>query len=150
MGLDALVYCNCVETGRLTKPHPFLDKLFINEEGCPSIPEDPDDANDSTKFLAHLNWILSSPCEHICLRAVHHRLSKLALVRAIRAELSQMPVLFPTILEKVIYSGSHCGDYLTLEDVLRVKTELVPLSQFSAAILRWSRLLRIFRSRWLN
>ncbi len=32
MGLDASVYCDCVETGRLHTPHPLPHLLFIADD----------------------------------------------------------------------------------------------------------------------
>ena len=32
--------------------------------------------------------------------------------------------LFPVLLGKVIYSGTHCGDHLSLHNVAKLRTEL--------------------------
>jgi hypothetical protein len=33
MGLDAIVFCNCVEKGKLKKQHPYPDLLYIAADG---------------------------------------------------------------------------------------------------------------------
>ncbi|HEV8367658.1 MAG TPA: hypothetical protein VGQ39_06895 [Pyrinomonadaceae bacterium] len=37
---------------------------------------------------------------------------------------------FPILLTKVLYSGTHAGDYLTLNDIADVKVELERLGSF--------------------
>lgn len=48
MGLDALVYCDCVEKGRLRIPHPFPKLLYTEENGSPEIK-----SKDPKKIAAH-------------------------------------------------------------------------------------------------
>jgi hypothetical protein len=35
MGLDAVVFCDCVETNRLKVPHPFPKLLYVESHGSP-------------------------------------------------------------------------------------------------------------------
>lgn len=37
MGLDAVVFCDCVETKRLEVPHPFPNLLCVESNGSPEI-----------------------------------------------------------------------------------------------------------------
>ena len=46
------------------------------------------------------------------------------LIGSIRDELSRRPRKLPTLLNWVIYSGTHCGDHLTLKMVAKLEVEL--------------------------
>ena len=37
MGLDAVVFCDCVEKNRLKSPHPYPGLLYISPNGSPEI-----------------------------------------------------------------------------------------------------------------
>jgi hypothetical protein len=52
MGLDAMVFCNCVEKGRLTVPHPYPRMLYIASNGSPGVR-----SKDPVKVEAHDNWM---------------------------------------------------------------------------------------------
>lgn len=40
MGLDACVYCDCVERGKLQTLHPYPELLFVTESGRPEVNSD--------------------------------------------------------------------------------------------------------------
>ncbi|NJL98428.1 MAG: hypothetical protein HC924_06215 [Synechococcaceae cyanobacterium SM2_3_2] len=123
MGLDAWVWCNCVETGQLTTPHPYPELLYIDEEGCPDIRSDEDD-----KIKAHRQWEFDNPCRHENFTLLHHRIGNISLVASLRKAVSHLSedaaVRYPVLWSKVIYSGVHCGDWLKIEDVKQLKDEL--------------------------
>jgi hypothetical protein len=112
-----------VETDQLITPHPFPDLLCIGEEGDPDIASDEED-----KVSEHLEWLFDSPCRHQVCRLLHHRLGNIVLVALLRRAvggLSDSPESdFPVLWSQVIYSGSHAGDWLKLEEVRRLKSEL--------------------------
>src|SRR5260370_42643772 len=123
MGLDATVYCNCVETGQLTTPHPYPGLLYIDSSGCPEIRSD-----DEEKQYAHDQWQVDSPCRHEACMLVHHYIGNTARVANLRrnaSELSADPEReYPIIWTKVIYSGTHCGDWLDHEQVVALEAEV--------------------------
>ena len=47
-----------------------------------------------------------------------------------RSELQREALAFPILLTKVLYSGTHAGDYLTLNDIADLKAELDRLGSF--------------------
>ena len=59
MGLDAVVFCNCVETEKLRVPHPFPLLLHILKDGRPEIR-----SKDTAKITAHEAWMALPPCKH--------------------------------------------------------------------------------------
>ena len=126
MGLDAYVYCNCVETGQLLVPHPFPERLVIEADGGPELRSD-----DLDELLTHDLWLHSSPCRHDACCLVSYRLGNMALIGRIRCIVQRLSRdvedHFPVLWSKVIYSGIHCGDYLTPPEVSDLAVELAQL-----------------------
>lgn len=122
MGLDAVVFCDCVEKDRLKNPHPFPRLLYIATNGSPEIRSD-----DPAKVELHDAWTHRA-CAHEDMMIVGEFLGNAwsigflreTLQAAVRAPMREFPVLW----NKVIYSGTHCGDYLTRTSVLRLAGEL--------------------------
>jgi hypothetical protein len=125
MGLDAVVYCDCYENGRLREPPPCPEYVFVSSAGYL-------DCNhpDLDALMAFDQWLLSRACEHPSGNLLHHYLGNIWTISIIRDELEQNAALFPTILTKVVYSGIHSGDYLSLGDVDRLASELTRLVDF--------------------
>ncbi len=126
MGLDAMVFCDCVEKGRLRVPHPYPRSLYIASNGSPEIR-----SKDPLKVDEHDKWMNLPPCKHeqMLLPAgysgsathishLHETLSGVLRKRAC-----------PVLLGKVLYSGTHCGDHLTVRDVRRLSNELDQLKE---------------------
>src|ERR1035441_4040137 len=59
MGLDAVVFCDCVEKGCLTVSHPYPRLLYIASNGSPEIR-----SKDPVKVDEHDKWMNLPPCEH--------------------------------------------------------------------------------------
>jgi hypothetical protein len=122
MGLEAVVFCDCVEKGRLKIPHPFPRLLYIAPNGSPEIrSEDPE------KVEKHDEW-MHQACKHPEMMIAGSHLGNITgiemlrkiLQAAVRAPAREFPVLW----HKVIYCGTHTGDHLTLANVLRLQDEL--------------------------
>ena len=123
MGLDARVHCNCFENGMLTDPPPFADKVRLSKEGRPEIYID-----DLSSQMIFDQWAASGPCPHEDFIVVHHYIGNITRVARLRGNLVDLQEIyrktFPMLLEKVIYSGTHCGDMLTLADVAILRAEV--------------------------
>ena len=59
MGLDAVVFCNCVEMKRLKVPHPFPKLLYVESNGSPEIR-----SQNRAKVDRHDEWMALPPCRH--------------------------------------------------------------------------------------
>jgi len=74
------------------------------------------------------NW-LQSACEHPGGILLSHRLGNLALVGVIRDTLARTPDLYPILLDRVVYSGSHTGDSLGIDLFEQLSGELDALAR---------------------
>jgi len=118
MGLDAFVFCDCYEKARLKhKPlNPDLVHVLPNGDlGCRS--------EDSKVLERFDNW-RENACKHEAGMVAGDYLGNGSLIDSIRDELSRKPRRFPTLLNRVIYSGTHCGDHLTVKMVAKLQVEL--------------------------
>lgn len=125
MGLDASVYCNCFETGRLRNPPRADYDVYVSEEGgleCRNTDLDTQMAFDA--------WRCNDACEHEDTTIIHHYIGNISLVGLLRQELSKQPDDLSMILTKVIYSGTHCGDFLTIDDIRDLQHEMPRLKNF--------------------
>ena len=124
MGLDATVYCNCFETGKLREP-PTGFEVFVTADGSLACQN-----QDLESKLAFDQWLHHRACVHTSGVLLHHRIGNLALVASIRGELERKEELFPLLLKKVLYSGTHCGDFISAEDFPVLRAELERLETF--------------------
>lgn len=127
MGLDAFVYCNSFETGRLKNtPRPEWN-VYVDEYSGRCC------GNEELETrLAFDQWNITA-CQHEDGILLHHYLGNIALIAELRAELNRQPTRFPILLRKVVYSGLHAGDVLTIEDVTQLQQELAVLKNFPAS-----------------
>ena len=125
MGLDATVYCTCFRDGRLREPPPAHIDVYIDEDG--SLNCHNSDLETQIEFDA---WRYDRACEHENGDLISHRIGNIALVAYLRAELSRQPDDFLIVLSKVVYSGTHCGDFINRDTVQQMQPELERLAQF--------------------
>jgi len=128
MGLDATVYCNCFETGKLRNPPRADFDVYVSEEGSLECRN-----NDLDTQIAFDSWRYNEACEHEDTTLLHHRIGNISLVGLLRQELNRQGDDFPIILTKVIYSGTHCGDFLTMDDIRELQREMPRLKCFRCA-----------------
>jgi hypothetical protein len=125
MGLDAVVYCNCFESGKLKEIPSYIDSIYVDSGG------DLGCKNDNFETVLEFDqWLLYRACEHENGVLLHHYLGNIARVSNLRKDLSVNVERFPIILEKILYSGTHCGDFLRLETVKNLKKEIDYLEAF--------------------
>lgn len=126
MSLTGTVYCDCVENNRLRIAHPLPDLLFIDDSGCPEIR-----SGEFIQQVLHDKWEAQNPCSHNGFRLVEHWLGNVALIGYIRDEVQKLSkrtsTAYGILTLKVIYNGTHSGDFLSSEEVLRLEDELESL-----------------------
>lgn len=128
MGLDATVYCDCFEKAELLKePDPSWGVQVIYSGSRNTSATDLDEQIDFDL------WNMKFACKHESGVLLHHWIGNITLVGYFRNRLNESPDLFPILLEKVLYSGTHCGDILTVEEIIKMQPELVALSKINSS-----------------
>jgi len=142
MGLDAHVFCDCYEKGRLIKPPPAGISLKVEPDGSLSGDTDGMPLEILIEFDA---WREQNACEHRGGTVLHHRLGNIALIALLRSEISREPARFQILLQKVLYNGIHAGDYLPLELFPALEKEVAQLAHFRC---HRSRMTMLIQQRW--
>ena len=128
MGLDAKVYCNCFEIGRLKQLPPEPALVYVCPDGSLNC------RNEDLEVLLEFDeWLRGSACEHKDGVLLHYRIGNIALVGLLREELKREATRFPVLLEKVLYNGVHAGDYLSLDMILKLQSESKELAKFAVS-----------------
>jgi hypothetical protein len=141
MGLDAGVYCDCFERGRLRSPPPHGCTLSVDESGfllCGS-----DDLDTQTAFD---QWLVDQACEHENGLLVQHRIGNIGLVANLRAALQTDPDRFPVLLSRVLYNGTHCGDFIPATEVSQLLPEVEALAGIHCADTQMEHFMREFEA----
>jgi hypothetical protein len=145
MGLDATIYCNCFETNTLRESPPYPDLVFVTRDGSLNC------KSEDLKILLEFDqWLIHRACEHEDGVLLHHRIGNIALVSLLHSKLSHEAEKFPVIMQKILYSGSHAGDYLSLDIVERLKTELDFLDGFVCSSARNQEFFDEFRQKLIE
>ena len=128
MGLDAVVFCDCVERKKLKVPHPFPGLLFVRSNGSPEI-----HSKNPARIDKHDMWMESPPCQHKGMMAAGSYLGNVVLVERVHQALESVlryPLpRCPIVMTRVLQSGTHTGDYLKLRHVRSLERELQKLKQ---------------------
>jgi hypothetical protein len=139
VGLDATVYCECYEKGRLNHLPPKPDLLYVDLTGQVVIRLEAPGAD----IFAFDQW-RAHACEHPNGGFVSCRLGNIAVVGFVREALGDTPNLFPILLSKVLYDGAHTGDFLTPDLVRILRAELDRFSRLHRNAAQEEKLLRSF------
>jgi hypothetical protein len=128
VGLDAVVFCNCVEKKRLRVPHPYPQLLYIDANGSPEI-----DSDDSAKMEEHYEWMELPPCKHSGMQFCGATLGNAGGIHFLKARfqavLKAKRLKCPVLMRRVLYSGTHTGDHLTVAQVAKLAAELKGLQK---------------------
>jgi hypothetical protein len=127
MGLDARVRCNCVRDG-LALPHPIPERLRFDENGEPFVEVESGGIGDEV-WAAHENW-LNNGCLHGGY-LIEKRLGNLMRIVHVRTFVESYAAsnAFPILRERVVYSGTHCGDSINAADAAVLLEELRELQR---------------------
>jgi hypothetical protein len=126
MGLDASVRCNCIKDG-LATPHPFPELLRLDET-CEPILESADEI-PLAKWTEHDRWFERS-CSHGGY-VLQKRLGNATFIGHVLAFVNSVADELPILRDKVVYSGTHCGDFIEAEESVPLLEEARLLRQLS-------------------
>ncbi len=142
MTIDACVFCNCYETGKMRVQPPQPDLVFLEESGQLSLRWDQPGANQNRFY----HW-LAVACEHGPLgELVSHQLGNTDRLGFLREVLGRRPDHFPTFLNKVVHDGIRPGHYLDRNGVEQLASEMVYLHDLRCVLPGDERMLRDFES----
>ena len=112
MALDGFVRCTCIRDGKAMK-HPYPDRLTFDEAGDPMLSGDPTEE----EWEAHDRWMAKS-CEHegFLLALFLGNVTRVKNLRSfLRALQGEPGPRFPLLLNKVLYDGTHTGDWIPVK-----------------------------------
>jgi len=113
MSLDGYVRCSCIRDGKVKKPHPFPKRLRWDDSNAPSLSGDPTE----DQWEAHDRWVQES-CEHegYLVSEFLGNITRIKNVRDFLKGLQGEPgPKFPILLKKVVYDGTHTGDWVPIK-----------------------------------
>lgn len=122
MSLDAYVRCSCIRDGKARKPYPFPDRFTWDENNAPSLTGDPDQA----EWDAHDQWVQQA-CEHegYLVSEFLGNITRIRNVREFVRGLQGNPgPKFPILLKKVVYDGTHTGDWVPAQETPELLKEV--------------------------
>jgi hypothetical protein len=127
MGLDACVYCDCFETGKLLHEPPSAEFVCIGQDGgrCYAL-------TDAEASYTEFDKWNKTACIHEDGVLISHRIGNVDLVGVLREEFSRFPSDFPILLSKFVYSSTHCGDFIPVADLSALNLEAMKLSEISS------------------
>lgn len=141
MTLDAVVFCDCFERGRLLSPPPVGCRLSVAESGLLMCGSD-----DLNTQIAFDRWRFDQACAHENGALVKHDIGNIALVAELRAALQSEPDSFPMLLSRVLCNGTHCCDFIPAHEVPRLLPEVEALAGIHGTDSRREHSLREFES----
>jgi hypothetical protein len=128
MGLNASVHCSCIKEGKVP-PHPYPELLAFDATGEPTLKGDRE--TNLKCWLEHDKWHRDS-CPHSGY-LVEKRLGNVASVTYVRGILeNNSPNSFSLLLERVVYSGTHSGDWIAASDAPQLLTETRKLQSLTS------------------
>jgi hypothetical protein len=116
MGLDAFVYCDCYEKGRIKRRPP--ERVYLQPNG--SL----EPRSHKPEVLERFDVWRAGACRHEEGMIAGDFLGNATHVDQLRDALWEKRNLFPILVGKVIYCGTHTGDRLSLRDVAKLAIEL--------------------------
>lgn len=141
MGLHAVVFCNCYETGQLASAPPDGCRIRVQADG--SLECITDDPEIESAFDA---WLEGKACAHEDGVLQRRYLGNVDSIALLRAKLYETPTRFPMILSRVIYNATHAGDFMPYPDVVLLRPDVAALSETHSDDARTEKELRTFET----
>lgn len=139
--VDAVVFCNCFEKGRLREPPPVGCRLTVAADGallCGS-----DDLYVQTAFA---NWLHDRACDHEYGRLLSRPIGDIAEIATLRTILQQVAGRYSMILSRVVYHGSHNGTFIPPRELPALRAEVMSLADIHCEDRDMEKRMRVFES----
>jgi hypothetical protein len=137
MALEARVYCNCFEAGKLLIPPPRPDQIYVAEDGGLAC-------TDLYHLYEFEEWLEKYACAHVGGVALQHHLGSPGVIAFLRDEFERTADEFPVLLGKVLYNANHSGDFLSVQDLKDLFAETIHLAGLHSDDAEEENLLRDF------
>jgi len=124
MSLDAVVYCDCYETGRLREPPPPGCRAVVTRDGSLDCVSD-----DGGLTGAFFDWLFERACEHENGVLIHHYLGSVGWVNCLQEVFVRSKVSLPMITSRVTYDGLHTGDYIAYSELSLLQADVETLAR---------------------
>ena len=145
MGLDVFVFCDCFEKGKLRELPPRPELVFVIENG--SL----DCKSDDPEILEEFDvWIRDRACEHEEGILTGFYVGNATLIAEMWDVLANEVQKYPILLDKVLYDGTHCGDFLNKSDIIKLKSEIKKLSNFRCTDSEMQECMQTFQQQMSN
>jgi len=142
MKLDAVVFCNCFEKGRLRAPPPPGCRLVIASDGglvC--------DSGDFYVQAAFLHWLYEQACDHPYGRLIHLSLADWEGLTALRRVLRETPGRGAMLLSRVLRPNIREIEVIAPQELGALRAEILALGDLHWHDREIETLLRVFESR---
>lgn len=117
MSIDALVFCNCLETGSLNHTPLPQWQVFVHQDGCREC------ASANPEYQAAFGRWHETACNHDYGILRHCVLKPESVAGLLQAS----PRRFPVLLQRVLAAGHRQEDFLDLPAVAALSRELPAL-----------------------
>ena len=128
MSLHAHVYCDCFEKNKLLTPPPSGLQFQVDEDGSLGLKNRKSTIDE---YLVWDHWREKLACVHPGGILLRHYLGNISLIGLLRDKLEQDSSRFELLITKVVYSGSHAGDYVPAHKIPKLQKELQSLNNFN-------------------
>jgi hypothetical protein len=142
VALNAVVFCNCFEKGRLREPPPVGCRLAVVDDGSLVCGN-----GDFFVQAAFANWLHDRACDHFDGRLVHLSLGDVEEIAALRAILKGTWTRCPTLFSRVLQYRTHESEVIAPHELGTLRAEVTALGDIHLQDREMERLLRAFESR---
>lgn len=138
MTLQAVVFCNCFEKGRLRAPPPVGCRLWVAGDGA--LQCDSGDFYLQTSFAC---WLHDQACDHPDGILLRRELGGPTEIRLLRSALSQVPNRYPVFQSCLLVTGDPSNESFISADFGALRAEIMALADVrnddpeTMPLLRW-------------
>jgi hypothetical protein len=122
MTLDAWVFCDCLEKGRLREPPPPGCRLAVAGDGSLVC-----ESGDFFVRAAFRQWLYSRACGHENGVLIHHSIGDTGEIRQLRAALGQLSERYHVLRSQVVLNARRAESIVAPEQLSALRAEVIAL-----------------------